>query len=43
MVTAEGKMEHIVAAKQAGVSDYIVKPFRTETLKVKIAGILGPF
>ena len=27
MVTAESKTENIIAAKQAGVSNYIVKPF----------------
>ena len=27
MVTAESKQENVIAAKQAGVSNYIVKPF----------------
>ncbi len=40
MVTAESKTENVVAAKQAGVSNYIVKPFNAETLKAKIASVL---
>jgi two-component system chemotaxis response regulator CheY len=41
MVTAESKAENVVAAKQAGVSNYIVKPFNAETLKGKIEMVLG--
>jgi two-component system, chemotaxis family, chemotaxis protein CheY len=41
MVTAESKTENVVAAKQAGVSNYIVKPFNAETLKGKIEMVLG--
>ncbi len=40
MVTAESKAENIVAAKQAGVSNYIVKPFNAETLQAKIEKVL---
>ena len=40
MVTAESKTENVVAAKQAGVSNYIVKPFNAETLRAKIASVL---
>jgi len=36
MVTAESKREQIIAAAQAGVSGYIVKPFNAVTLKEKI-------
>ena len=36
MITAESKTENVVAAKAAGVSNYIVKPFNAETLKDKI-------
>lgn len=43
MVTAENKVENVVAAKQAGVNNYIVKPFSAETLKGKIAAVLGAF
>ena len=41
MVTAEAKQENIVEAVQAGVSNYIVKPFTAETLKEKIDKIFG--
>jgi len=41
MVTAEDKTENIIAAKQAGVSNYIVKPFNAETLNKKIGSVLG--
>ena len=40
MVTAESKAENIVAAKQAGVSNYIVKPFNAETLKSRVEKVL---
>lgn len=43
MVTAESKTENVIAAKEAGVSNYIVKPFNAETLKGKIASVLGEF
>ena len=43
MVTAESKPENVVAAKQAGVSNYIVKPFNAETLRGKMASVLGEF
>ncbi len=43
MVTAESKTENVVAAKQAGVSNYIVKPFNATTLKSKISSVLGEF
>lgn len=41
MVTAESKAENVVVAKQAGVSNYIVKPFNAETLREKIEKVLG--
>ncbi|WP_421992875.1 chemotaxis response regulator CheY [Roseococcus sp.] len=40
MITAESKTENVVAAKQAGVSNYIVKPFNAETLREKIEKVL---
>jgi two-component system chemotaxis response regulator CheY len=43
MVTAESKTENVVEAKTAGVSNYIVKPFNAETLKLKITSVLGAF
>jgi two-component system, chemotaxis family, chemotaxis protein CheY len=41
MITAESKTENVVAAKAAGVSNYIVKPFNADTLKRKIESVLG--
>ncbi len=32
---------HVLAAKQAGVSNYIVKPFNAATLKSKMEAVLG--
>jgi len=36
MITAEAKQENIVEAVQAGVSNYIVKPFNAQTLQEKL-------
>jgi two-component system chemotaxis response regulator CheY len=41
MVTAESKVENVVAAKKAGVDNYIVKPFNADVLKNKIQAVLG--
>ncbi|HWK43275.1 MAG TPA: response regulator [Stellaceae bacterium] len=43
MITAESKTENVVAAKAAGVSNYIVKPFNAATLKQKISSVIGDF
>lgn len=43
MVTAESKTENVIAAKEAGVNNYIVKPFNADTLKTKIESVLGKF
>lgn len=43
MVTAESKTENVIIAKQAGVNNYIVKPFNAETLKTKLSSVLGEF
>lgn len=43
MVTAESKAENVMAAKQAGASNYIVKPFNAATLKQKLNSVLGDF
>ncbi len=43
MVTAESKTENVIAAKQAGVNNYIVKPFNAETLKKKMNAVIGDF
>jgi two-component system chemotaxis response regulator CheY len=39
MVTAESKTENVIAAKQAGANNYIVKPFNAETLRSKIEAV----
>jgi two-component system, chemotaxis family, chemotaxis protein CheY len=39
MVTAESKTENVIAAKKAGVNNYIVKPFNAQTLKSKIEAV----
>jgi len=41
MVTAEAKTENVVAAKQAGVNNYIIKPFTLAVLKQKLTAVLG--
>ncbi|MCG7392060.1 response regulator [Microvirga sp. ACRRW] len=41
MVTAEAKTENVVAAKKAGVNNYIVKPFNAETLRSKISAVFS--
>ena len=43
MITAESKTENVVAAKEAGVNNYIVKPFNAATLKSKLTSVLGNF
>ena len=39
MITAESKTENVIAAKKAGVNNYIVKPFNAATLKTKIDAV----
>jgi two-component system chemotaxis response regulator CheY len=41
MVTAESKTENVIAAKKAGVNNYIVKPFNAATLKTKIDAVFA--
>ncbi len=43
MITAESKSENVIAAKEAGVSNYIVKPFNAATLKGKLTTVFGQF
>ncbi|HCX68584.1 response regulator [Parvibaculum sp.] len=43
MVTAESKVENVIAARQAGVNNYIIKPFSAEVLKAKLKTVLGDF
>lgn len=39
MVTAEAQQKNLVEVVQAGVSNYIVKPFTAETMQEKLAKI----
>jgi two-component system chemotaxis response regulator CheY len=41
MVTAESKTDNVVAARKAGVNNYIVKPFNAAMLKAKIDAIFS--
>ena len=41
MVTAESKTENVIAARRAGVNNYIVKPFNAQTLKAKIEAVFA--
>ena len=41
MVTAEAKVDNVVAARQAGVNNYIIKPFTLAVLKQKLSTVLG--
>ena len=41
MVTAEAKTENVVAARQAGVNNYVIKPFTLAVLKQKLTSVLG--
>ena len=43
MITAESKTENVIAAKKAGVNNYIVKPFNAATLKTKMCSAIGEF
>ena len=39
MITAELKTDNVIAAKKAGVDNYIVKPFNAQTLQHKIQAV----
>ena len=41
MVTAESKTDHVIAARRAGVDNYIVKPFNAQTLQSKIQAAMA--
>jgi two-component system chemotaxis response regulator CheY len=41
MITAESKTDNVIAAKKAGVNNYIVKPFNAQTLKAKIEAVFA--
>ena len=41
MVTAEGQKDYVIKAAEAGVSNYIVKPFTPDTFREKLQKVLG--
>ncbi len=41
MVTAEAQKDNIVEAVQAGVSNYVIKPFTAETVSEKLKKVFG--
>jgi two-component system, chemotaxis family, chemotaxis protein CheY len=41
MLTAESEKEHVLAVKEIGVNDYIVKPFTANVLEKKIEQLFG--
>jgi two-component system, chemotaxis family, chemotaxis protein CheY len=41
IVTGAGDVDKVLAAKEAGVTDYIVKPFTTDVLQRKMASVLA--
>jgi two-component system chemotaxis response regulator CheY len=41
IMTADAKAENVVAAKKAGVDNYIVKPFNASALKAKIDAVFN--
>ena len=43
MMTADSNADNVVAANAAGVNSFIVKPFATQTLKIKLEAVIGAF
>ncbi len=41
MVTAEAQKQNVIEAVQAGVSNYVVKPFTAEAIADKLSKIIG--
>lgn len=41
LITTEAEKSRVIEAVQAGVSDYIVKPFEAEQLRAKLVNIAG--
>lgn len=41
MITVENRSENVLVAREAGVTNYIVKPFNAETLRSKIETVLS--
>lgn len=42
MATSESSKSQVMAAKKAGVNNYVLKPFSAADLKTKIEAVLGP-
>ena len=42
MITSQNQTNHVMAARNAGVTAYIIKPFSANTLRAKIVSIFGP-
>jgi two-component system chemotaxis response regulator CheY len=41
MITGNNQPENVIAAKKAGVSSYVVKPFNATTLKQRLESVFG--
>lgn len=41
MITAEAKADHAIAAKEAGVDSYLLKPFNASVLQSKIGAAMA--
>jgi len=41
IMVAESNTDHVIAAKKAGVNNYIVKPFNAQTLMSKIEAVFA--
>jgi len=41
LVTAETKVDNVIAARKAGVNTYLIKPFDAQTLKKKIESVFA--
>ena len=42
MITAQNAPENVVLAKNAGVNNYIIKPFTVATLRQRVEAVMGP-
>jgi two-component system, chemotaxis family, chemotaxis protein CheY len=43
IMTTTTQKDAVATAAQAGVNNFIIKPFNAETLKQKIQAVMGPF
>ncbi len=41
MITAEAKTENVLAARKAGVNNYVIKPFNLAVLRQKLSTVFG--